>query len=90
MTGRLYKILFAFTFLGWVVAQVATVDLFALDGKRLGYIVVNEQTGTVDVFVPDGRRLGWGQVRGGRLDLFDKQGRRLPITGTVNERRTGR
>lgn len=53
------------------------VDLYALDGRRAGYAVVDQKTGRVDFYDVNSRRTGWGRVdQSGRVVRFGLDGTR--------------
>lgn len=64
-----------------LAAIAGTVDLYDVEGKRVG-TVREGPGGRVDVYDAESNRAGWGRRnRDGSIELFDADGRR---TGTVD------
>lgn len=59
------------------LAAAGTLDLFAPDGQRQGY-VREAPAGQVEIFDKNSKRIGWGRRNtDGSLELFDVKGNRL-------------
>jgi hypothetical protein len=65
-----------------VSSEETRIDLYARDGHRVGYGIVNR--GRIDLYDQRANRQGYGVIdqNSGRLDLFDSQSRRVG-SGTV-------
>lgn len=67
-------------------AGAVRVDLYAQNGRRTGYAVVDQKSGRVDFYDVKSRRTGWGRVDStGRVERFGLDGKRqdgmvFPIT----------
>ncbi len=57
------------------------MDLFDLQGRRQGHVVLDERSGRFKILDRHSRRVGWGRVDGERIERFDLRGRRVSPEG---------
>ena len=64
------------------------VDLYGKNSERKSYAIIDRETGRVDFYDPSSRRTGYGKVDdAGRVERFDRKGRREPATVAPPARR---
>lgn len=64
------------------------VDLFDKEGRREGYVIVDEKTGRIDTYDKSSKRTGYGVVQpDGRVDLYRKDGSRAGSATTSKPKR---
>jgi hypothetical protein len=67
------------------VAQETRIDTFDKNGRRTGYLIIDQRTGRIDQYDSRSNRLGYGMTTprspgyGGGSELLDRNGRSISI-----------